>query len=216
MSNVVPFDATEASKIAEMVLLRGDLSALTHAERVRYVIRVCESLGLNPLTKPFEYLQLNGKLVLYALKGCTDQLRRIHGISVTQLTEVDRDDVYIVTVHVQDRTGRTDISKGAVNIANLKGDALANAIMKAETKARRRATLSICGLGLLDESELETIPDRAKQAPKLPARIQRNLDRLKPRELPPPLAEEMRDELPGDLGPPKDEPSYADLVEGSR
>ena len=30
--------------------------------------------------------------------------------------------------------------------------------MKAETKAKRRATLSICGLGLLDESEVETIP----------------------------------------------------------
>jgi len=30
--------------------------------------------------------------------------------------------------------------------------------MKCETKAKRRATLSICGLGMLDESELETIP----------------------------------------------------------
>ena len=30
--------------------------------------------------------------------------------------------------------------------------------MKAETKAKRRATLSIVGLGLLDETETETIP----------------------------------------------------------
>jgi hypothetical protein len=29
--------------------------------------------------------------------------------------------------------------------------------MKAETKAKRRVTLSICGLGMLDESELETV-----------------------------------------------------------
>lgn len=34
-------------------------------------------------------------------------------------------------------------------------EALANALMKAETKAKRRVTLSIAGLGLLDESELE-------------------------------------------------------------
>jgi hypothetical protein len=30
--------------------------------------------------------------------------------------------------------------------------------MKAETKAKRRVTLSICGLGLLDETEVETVP----------------------------------------------------------
>src|SRR6202008_2665643 len=39
-----------------------------------------------------------------------------------------------------------------------KGEALGNALMKASTKAKRRATLSICGLGMLDETELETIP----------------------------------------------------------
>jgi hypothetical protein len=33
--------------------------------------------------------------------------------------------------------------------------------MKAETKAKRRVTLSICGLGLLDETEIETIPGAA-------------------------------------------------------
>ena len=36
----------------------------------------------------------------------------------------------------------------------LKGEVRANAILKAVTKAKRRATLSICGLGWLDESEV--------------------------------------------------------------
>src|SRR6185312_3719783 len=31
--------------------------------------------------------------------------------------------------------------------------------MKAETKAKRRVTLSICGLGMLDETEVDSIPD---------------------------------------------------------
>ena len=35
--------------------------------------------------------------------------------------------------------------------------------MKAETKAKRRATLSICGLSLLDETEIEDIPAAAKR-----------------------------------------------------
>ena len=41
---------------------------------------------------------------------------------------------------------------------NLTGVDLANAIMKTETKAKRRATLSICGMGLLDELEVEDTP----------------------------------------------------------
>ncbi len=36
-------------------------------------------------------------------------------------------------------------------------DDLANAMMKAETKAKRRVTLSICGLGMLDETEMATV-----------------------------------------------------------
>jgi hypothetical protein len=37
--------------------------------------------------------------------------------------------------------------------------------MKAETKAKRRVTLSISGLGFLDESEIETIKDAVKVEP---------------------------------------------------
>lgn len=53
--------------------------------------------------------------------------------------------------------GRQDESIGAVPIAALKGEALANAMMKCETKAKRRVTLSICGLGMLDETEVESV-----------------------------------------------------------
>ena len=38
-----------------------------------------------------------------------------------------------------------------------------NVLMKVETKAKRRATLSILGLGMLDEMELETIPANAQE-----------------------------------------------------
>jgi hypothetical protein len=148
-------------EIMENVLIRGDISKLTVEERGSYYNAVCTSLGLNPLTKPFEYITLNGKLRLYALKDCTDQLRSIHGISVTDLAESEREGVFIVKAKVSNGN-RTDVSTGAVNIAGLKGEALANALMKAETKAKRRATLSICGLGLLDETEVEDIPDSTK------------------------------------------------------
>jgi hypothetical protein len=36
---------------------------------------------------------------------------------------------------------------------------LGNAMLKATTKAKRRVTLSMCGLGMLDEDEVASIPD---------------------------------------------------------
>jgi hypothetical protein len=150
--------AMSAAEIMESLIIKGDLSRLTPGERATYYARVCESCGLNPLTKPFDYLQLGGKLVLYANRNCGDQLRMIHNISVVELTESERDGVFIVTAKMQNRAGRTDMAKGAVTITGMKGDTLANALMKCETKAKRRCTLSLCGLSLLDETEIETIP----------------------------------------------------------
>lgn len=54
----------------ERVMLEGDMTNMTVQERINYYAQVCESMHLNPLTKPFDYLRLNGKLVLYANKNC--------------------------------------------------------------------------------------------------------------------------------------------------
>lgn len=144
-----------AAATLEQVLVGGDLGRLTPEQRVEYYNLVCSSVGLNPLTRPFDYINLSGKLTLYAKRDCTDQLRKIHGVSVTITARDMSEGVYVVTARATDKDGRTDESTGAVAVGNLKGEALANALMKAETKAKRRVTLSICGLGLLDESEIE-------------------------------------------------------------
>lgn len=151
--------AANGADIIERVVIAGDLSKLAPGERVDYYRRTCESLGLNPLTKPFDYINLNGKLTLYARRDCTDQLRKIHRISVTIAGRDLSGDVYIVTARATTPDDRTDESIGAVNIKGLSGEALANAYMKAETKAKRRVTLSIVGLGWLDETEVSTVPD---------------------------------------------------------
>lgn len=159
MSNLTPQHQPLAADIIEQVLVKGDLAKLTEAQRVSYYTTVCTSLGLNQLTKPFAYISLNGRLTLYALKDATDQLRKIHHISI-QITSRERiDDLIVVTARARNHGGREDESTGVVNAHGLKGEALANAMMKAETKAKRRATLSLCGLGFLDETEIETIKD---------------------------------------------------------
>lgn len=143
----------------EKVVVQGDLSPLTAEQRVTYYKKVCESAGLNPFTKPFEYIVLNGKLTLYAKKDCTEQLRKLNGISIVSLEDKLVDDIYIVTAKASTKDGRTDQAKGAVVIGHLKGEQKANAIMKAETKAKRRVTLSISGMGFCDESEVDSIPN---------------------------------------------------------
>ena len=156
---------TTAGEIMESVIVRGDLALLQPEERARYYSTVCQSVGLNPLTKPFEYITLNGKLTLYARKDATDQLRSLRGVSVAIVSRERVDDVYVVTARATMPDGRVDESIGAVWLGKTTGEALANALMKAETKAKRRVTLSICGLGMLDETEVETIPAAAISAP---------------------------------------------------
>ncbi len=158
----------DTGSIIEEVVAKGDLSKLTPEQRAFFYTEVCRSVGLNPLTKPFEYLTLNNKLILYANKGCTDQLRGLHHINIRITNQQVTNDAYVVTVEGTTNKGRGDTEIGAVSIKGLTGDAYCNAIMKATTKAKRRLTLSMCGLGMLDESEIETIPaDRRGPEPRV-------------------------------------------------
>ena len=155
--NTAVQEAPTNAALIEQVVIGGDLARLTPAQRVTYYRDVCRSLGLNPLTKPFAYLTLNSKLVLYAQRDCTDQLRKINSVSVKITDRQTMEGVYVVSAMATDKTGRSDESTGAVNIEGLTGEARCNAMMKAETKAKRRVTLSICGLGLMDETEVDSI-----------------------------------------------------------
>ena len=154
----------------ERVLVQGDLSKLSPEDRVTYYARLCQSLNLNPLSRPFEYLVLSGKLTLYARRDCTDQLRRRDSISIHVVSRELIEGLYVVTARATTPDGRTDEEIGVVSVAGLKGVDLANALMKCSTKAKRRVTLSICGLGMLDETEIESIPAasldaQARQSP---------------------------------------------------
>jgi hypothetical protein len=85
----------------EKIVLSGDLSELNVAQCADYYAAVCRSLGLNPLTKPLEFLTLNGKLRLYALRDCADQLRRLHGISIYITNRERMGDIYVVTARAR-------------------------------------------------------------------------------------------------------------------
>lgn len=144
--------------LVEKTVIQGDLKELKPAERAAYYAKVCESIGLNPFTRPFDYIILNNKLTLYARKDATDQLRRKHNVCVQIVSRETVNDCYIVTARATMPNGRADEEIGAVSIKGLQADALCNALMKGVTKAKRRVTLSIVGLGWLDETEVDSIP----------------------------------------------------------
>lgn len=161
---VVPKDVLDPA-IQESIVLRGDLSGLNEQQKKNYYLFRCRQVGLDPAAKPFDLLKLNGKEILYANAGATQQLCSIHKLS-TQITHRERiDDIYVVSVRVTGADGRVSENQGAVSVGNARGDALANAILKATTKAIRRAVLAHCGLGMLDETEVETIPGAVRAAP---------------------------------------------------
>lgn len=172
---------TTGADLAEQVAIAGDLAKLAPEQRMAYYGEVCRSMGLNPLTRPFEYIVLNDKLTLYARRDATDQLRKIYGVNISIVARETVEGVYVVTARATTMEGRSDESVGAVPLVKEEGDwqtaqsgkkyfkgngqyrplgpeDRANAMMKAETKAKRRVTLSVVGLGWLDETELETIP----------------------------------------------------------
>lgn len=161
MTNQKPSVISADNNVISQLILNGDLSKLTATDKVKYYNGYCERIGLDPFTKPFDILRLNDKEVLYCTRSGTQQLNKLHGVShkITARELIETAGVYQVSVEASLPDGRCTESIGAVNIAGMKGEMYANAIMKAETKAKRRATLDLLGLGILDESEADSIPN---------------------------------------------------------
>jgi hypothetical protein len=178
-------DAPTTSRVVESLVLRGDISALTQEERARYYVQLCDSLGLSPAALPFIPLKLNGKEILYASRTATDQLAAIHRLTREivdgpRVIDLAGTKLVYAVCRATHPNGRSETSVATVPLTDP-----ANVLMKAETKAKRRATLSILGLALLDEAEIETIPAHAK-APGLP--VTPSLGIASPPEIPQALA----------------------------
>jgi hypothetical protein len=187
-----PDDISAAS--IEAVLIKGDLSKLTEEQRLEYYNSVCNLVGLNPLTRPFDYLYLSSKLTLYPNKSCAEQLRKIHGISLEIISQdLSPDGLYTVHARAKDDKGRTDEDVGVVTFGQMRtGEVVANMILKCVTKAKRRVTLSICGLGFLD-SEGDDAP-RPERRP--PHRLYPADDKTAPEQKPEQVNPLMADDIP--------------------
>jgi hypothetical protein len=154
------------------LVLDGDLSKLDPGQKMAYYVYRCKAVGLDPATKPFDIINLQGKVTMYATKECAAQISQRDQLSVMIVdAKPITGDINQVQARVTDAKGRTTDDLGCVNTKGLTGDALCNAMLKATTKAKRRAILSHSGLGMLDETELETIPTQTTQTVPTPKKV---------------------------------------------
>ena len=163
VATVPPAAPADVYAALARVLIQGDLSVLSEEQRANHYMAVCDATGLNPATQPFGYIKTKNGLKLYANKNAAEQIRKRDRVSLKIVQQGRVEDLYVVTVEAVAPDGRIDSDVGAVGLGLLKGEDAANAIMKAVTKAKRRATLSIGGVGMLDESEVDSIPGAVRQ-----------------------------------------------------
>jgi hypothetical protein len=155
-----------ALEARDHAIATNDLSKLAPRQRVGLVLALCKSLALNPLSRPFEFLVLDGKVTLYATKSATEQLGRLHQISVKRTREANVGDLHVVEVEGRQPNGRTSFATKYVSLRDGRGNPLAgqklgDAYAKAETGAKRRLILSMVGLaGLPDDDEAGGRPAR--------------------------------------------------------
>jgi len=164
-------DSPNHAQILEKVVTKGDLADLTPADRARHYKAVCDAIGLNWMTKPFEYLELKDKqtgkvkIILYARKECTEQLRLKHKLSARITRSEIIEDVYLAWSETLSQDGRLTEQLGAVSLKGITAEDRANAMKKAVTQSYRRGVLTHCGLGFLDETEVDSIPGAKRIEP---------------------------------------------------
>lgn len=200
----------KAAEVMEQIMVAGDLSRLKPEQRVQFIHKLCEQIGISPWSRPIDFFKgRSGQLIPYFNRDATDQLRKVHKVSIQIVERAVVGQIYVVTARATLPTGRQDESTGAVFMGAAYGDDLANLLMKAETKAKRRVTLSIVGLGFLTQDEVEDIPDAKYTIVDEggPKRIQP----AQPKSLPPPVASVKKafDEIPSVTEAPSIPPAVA-------
>ena len=126
----------------------GRCDKLSVEQKYDYANWICEMMQVKAALRPIDFIPTQGGIKPYLNKGAAEIIRDARGISVSEIKVEEVNGMFIVTCNLKDRNGRTDSDIGAWP----KGDSEQhNSLMKAVTKAKRRATLSMCRLGGLVE-----------------------------------------------------------------
>lgn len=144
--------------LADVVAAGKDTTALSRDDRAALLVGLARKLGLNALSGAVMFLRTQGRETLYVTKQGTDQIAarerlKRETIRGPEVVAIEGRKVVLCQVRATHPDGRSEVSTATLALSDVVND-----LMKCETKAKRRATLSVCGLGLLAEDEIETIP----------------------------------------------------------
>ena len=171
MSDLTIYDVNEKASIKKLdesllakIVQSGNLAYLSESDRLVYYFSYCRQLGLNPLSRPFDYISEGEegklKISLYPNTIAASQLRDSRNVSTRIVSEEILLDGEVYSVLVEARMGdRTEEATGKVGIKldkygkPLSGETKAKLMKKAESQARRRATLAIVGLDAMGEGD---------------------------------------------------------------
>ncbi|MEM1370205.1 MAG: hypothetical protein AAGG02_19820 [Cyanobacteria bacterium P01_H01_bin.15] len=98
---------------------KGVLRTLTEVERLHYNLALCRSLGLNLLTRLFDYLvdERSGRVSLYLNLAGVTQLRELRGISTRVVSRhTDEESLHYVTCLAEDLVGRKEEATAIVSL----------------------------------------------------------------------------------------------------
>jgi hypothetical protein len=141
----------------------GNVSQLNDTEKDFVLSKLCERYDLDPILRPFDLISFRGVAKFYMTASATNQLADKKKLS-RKVVSIELDAEKMIarcSVQVSDPSGRCEDSNAFISIGKylppskdnpvmkkvlLDGEDLANALLKLETKAKRRATLSFFGI----------------------------------------------------------------------
>jgi hypothetical protein len=148
----------EVAHILTNLGLNGSVSHFDKSQKQALLSKLCITLGLNEELQPFRiYSNTRGEEYIYATKECCAQLRHRECISIHEIGEpIFANSTISVRVKGSNKHGRESWEIGSVGVVpELSPSQVAHGVMTAVTKAKRRLTLCLSGLGVLADVELE-------------------------------------------------------------
>jgi hypothetical protein len=148
-------ERTPSFQKAELALMRGNLQGLTKGQIADVVAMLADKMGVDPSLAPIDVIPTReGKLVPYINARGAAQLRRMHNLEVIAMELVkERPGLVVLRCTLRRGDGSTDMAIGAAEYREDRPQDEANAWMRAETKAKRRATMSAVGIFLEGPSD---------------------------------------------------------------
>ncbi len=162
-------EITSVSSSAMVASFTRDWTNVSEKDRIRAVVAMCKVLNISPALNPFYFINLpeQGKTpartILYPGSESTALIAKGNNISL-QITNkwLDKEsNIYFVEGYGIDGAGRKIENIAATYMAGyngvLTGQHRANAMMKTVTKFQRRTVLSMVGLSIPDDDEIERL-----------------------------------------------------------